>query len=42
MTTTRPYRNAMSNAEARAELLQNRAKQFHPDVVDAIIAITGT
>jgi HD-GYP domain-containing protein (c-di-GMP phosphodiesterase class II) len=42
MTTTRPYRNAMSNAEARAELLQNRATQFDPDVVDAIIAITGT
>jgi HD-GYP domain-containing protein (c-di-GMP phosphodiesterase class II) len=40
MTTTRSYRAAMSPAEARAELEQNRGTQFDPDVVDAILAVT--
>jgi len=40
MTTTRPYRAAMSDAEAEAELLQNRGTQFDPEVVDALIAVT--
>jgi HD-GYP domain-containing protein (c-di-GMP phosphodiesterase class II) len=40
MTTTRSYRAAMSLAETRAELVQNRGTQFDPDVVDAILALT--
>jgi HD-GYP domain-containing protein (c-di-GMP phosphodiesterase class II) len=40
MTTTRPYREAMTVAEARGELLHNRGTQFDPDVVDAILALT--
>lgn len=42
MTTTRPYRAAMSAAQARAELERNRGTQFDPDVVDAILALTKT
>jgi HD-GYP domain-containing protein (c-di-GMP phosphodiesterase class II) len=41
MTTTRPYRAAMSLAEARAELELNRGTQFDPDVVDAVLALTS-
>ena len=41
MVTTRPYRAAMSVAEARAELLANRGTQFDPDVVDAILELTS-
>jgi HD-GYP domain-containing protein (c-di-GMP phosphodiesterase class II) len=41
MITTRPYRAAMSVAEARAELLANRGTQFDPDVVDAVLALTS-
>jgi HD-GYP domain-containing protein (c-di-GMP phosphodiesterase class II) len=40
MTTTRPYRAAMSLADARAELELNRGTQFDPDVVDAVLALT--
>jgi len=40
MTTTRPYRAAMTVAEAREELARNRATQFDPAVVDAILAQT--
>jgi putative nucleotidyltransferase with HDIG domain len=40
MTTTRPYRAAMSRSQARAELARNRGTQFDPDVVDAILALT--
>jgi len=40
MTTTRPYRAAMTVAEARDELVRNRATQFDPAVVDAILALT--
>lgn len=41
MTTTRSYRKAMSDAEARAELLQHRGSQFDPDVVDALVGVIG-
>lgn len=41
MTTTRPYRAAMSHADARAELERNRRTQFDPQVVDAILALTS-
>jgi hypothetical protein len=41
MTTTRAYRKAMSDAEARAELLQHRGSQFDPQVVDALLTVTG-
>jgi HD-GYP domain-containing protein (c-di-GMP phosphodiesterase class II) len=40
MVTTRPYRPAMSVADAQAELLANRGTQFDPEVVDAILALT--
>ena len=41
MVTTRPYRPAMSVADARAELLANRGTQFDPDVVDVILELTS-
>jgi len=41
MTTTRPYRAAMSLSEARVELQRNRGSQFDPVVVDAILALTS-
>ena len=41
MVTTRPYRAAMSIADARAELSANRGTQFDPEVVDAILALTA-
>jgi HD-GYP domain-containing protein (c-di-GMP phosphodiesterase class II) len=41
MVTTRPYRDAMSPAEARAELLANRGTQFDPEVVDAVLVLTA-
>jgi response regulator RpfG family c-di-GMP phosphodiesterase len=37
MTSHRPYRRAMSWAAARAEILQQRKRQFDPDVVDAFV-----
>jgi HD-GYP domain-containing protein (c-di-GMP phosphodiesterase class II) len=40
MVTARPYRPAMSFADARAELAANRGTQFDPDVVDVILALT--
>ena len=40
MVTTRPYRPAMSVADARAELLANRGTQFDPQVVDAVLEST--
>jgi HD-GYP domain-containing protein (c-di-GMP phosphodiesterase class II) len=41
MTTTRPYRAAMSTEEAREEMVLNRGTQFDPNVVDAILALTA-
>jgi HD-GYP domain-containing protein (c-di-GMP phosphodiesterase class II) len=41
MVTTRPYRPAMSIADARAELLANRGTQFDPEVVDAVLVLTS-
>jgi HD-GYP domain-containing protein (c-di-GMP phosphodiesterase class II) len=41
MVTTRPYRAAMSVADARAELSANRGTQFDPEVVDTILALTS-
>jgi diguanylate cyclase (GGDEF)-like protein/PAS domain S-box-containing protein len=38
MTSDRPYRKALSEAEARAELIANAGKQFDGDVVEALIA----
>jgi cyclic di-GMP phosphodiesterase len=37
MTSHRPYRRAMSWAAARAEIVQQRKRQFDPEVVDAFI-----
>ena len=42
MTTTRPYRDAMPQSLAVAELLKNAGKQFDPRVVDALIDATKT
>lgn len=39
MTTTRPYRAAMSVAEAKAELMMGRGTQFDPALVDAFIEL---
>jgi putative two-component system response regulator len=37
MTHTRPYREALSADEARAELLRNRGTQFDPEIVDVFL-----
>lgn len=39
MTSHRPYRRAMSWSAARAEILEQRKRQFDPDVVDAFVTI---
>jgi len=39
MTSHRPYRRALSWDAARSEILDQRKKQFDPDVVDAFIAV---
>jgi response regulator RpfG family c-di-GMP phosphodiesterase len=39
MTSHRPYRRAMSWSAARGEILQERKRQFDPDVVDAFVAL---
>lgn len=39
MTSDRPYRVAMSDAEAREELRRNAGAQFDPAVVDALMAV---
>jgi HD-GYP domain-containing protein (c-di-GMP phosphodiesterase class II) len=38
MTSDRPYRKAMTKAEAMAELRANSGSQFDPEVVDAVVA----
>ncbi len=37
MTSSRPYREAMGESFARAELLRHAGTQFDPDVVDAML-----
>jgi len=37
MTTVRPYRGALSEAEVRAELLKLRGEQFDPAIVDTLL-----
>jgi putative nucleotidyltransferase with HDIG domain len=37
MTSDRPYRRGMSEAQAIAEIRRNRGSQFDPDVVDALL-----
>ncbi len=39
MTSHRPYRRAMSWSAARKEILEQRKRQFDPDVVDAFFAV---
>jgi response regulator RpfG family c-di-GMP phosphodiesterase len=41
MTSHRPYRRAMSWQAARTEILDQRRRQFDPDVVDAFISAEG-
>jgi putative nucleotidyltransferase with HDIG domain len=41
MTTDRPYRNALSFADAVAELRAKAGSQFDPAVVEALIAVLG-
>ena len=38
MTSHRPYRRAMSWQSARSEILDQRKRQFDPEVVDAFIS----
>ena len=39
MTNNRPYRRALSKKEAIQEMLNNKATQFDPDIVDSYIKI---
>jgi len=39
MTSDRPYRAAMADREARAEMRHHAGSQFDPSVVDALIAV---
>jgi putative nucleotidyltransferase with HDIG domain len=39
MTSSRPYRFAMTPEQARSQLLANRGSQFDPDVVDLFIRV---
>jgi HD-GYP domain-containing protein (c-di-GMP phosphodiesterase class II) len=41
MTTTRPYRKAMSEADAMAELRRCAGHQFDPSVVAAFARVIG-
>jgi HD-GYP domain-containing protein (c-di-GMP phosphodiesterase class II) len=41
MTTTRSYREALSTADALAEIRRCAGSQFDPDVADALIAVVG-
>jgi HD-GYP domain-containing protein (c-di-GMP phosphodiesterase class II) len=41
MTTDRPYRAALSQTEALAELMQCRGTHFDPGVVDALLEVVG-
>lgn len=37
MVSNRPYRNALTEAEALAEIKANRGEHFHPEVVDVFL-----
>ena len=39
MTSHRPYRRALSWNAAHAEILEQRKRQFDPDVVDAFVMV---
>ncbi len=39
MITTRPYREPMSEADARAELTEGAGTQFDPDVIEALLDV---
>ena len=39
MTSHRPYRRALSWSAAHGEILEQRKRQFDPDVVDAFVAV---
>jgi len=39
MTSHRPYRRALSWSAARTEILEQRKRQFDPDVVDAFVTV---
>jgi response regulator RpfG family c-di-GMP phosphodiesterase len=39
MTSHRPYRRALRWSAARAEILEQRKRQFDPDVVDAFVTV---
>lgn len=39
MTSNRPYRQALSQAEAVAEIVRHRGTQFDPDIVDVLIRV---
>ena len=41
MTTDRPYRSALSHADAVAELRNCAGTQFDPDVVEALVAVAN-
>jgi putative two-component system response regulator len=41
MTNSRPYRDALTEADAVAELKQNSGSQFDPQIVDAFLKIRG-
>jgi putative nucleotidyltransferase with HDIG domain len=38
MTSERPYRGALSEAEVRAEILRGRGRQFDPSIADQLLA----
>jgi len=42
MTSTRPYREALSHERALAEIVRCRGTQFDPKVVDAFVALFET
>ncbi len=42
MTSRRSYREALTEKEAKKELIENRAKQFDPKIVDLLITIIET
>jgi HD-GYP domain-containing protein (c-di-GMP phosphodiesterase class II) len=39
MTSDRPYRKAMRNADALDEIVRNRGTQFDPEMVDALLGV---